>query len=495
MNYTETGLQHISPTSVDFDKNNPRGESASQITNDPEFGKLKISINEFGILEPLIVKRDDNNTGRFILIDGERRLRAALANKATLIPTIIATSQANGRILAYQIHKLRKAWTKISEVKSIKSIIKDIRKENSTLAPNEIKREILKITGMKSHEAEDLIKLARYEDKIIAAAINGELSMSYLIQIESNFISPIGRKFSQVLLKFDEDKIRQIMVDKAIKGKLNNTRYLMDTFKEVFNSYSPHAESVLTTFLHDKNMDIESAFNWFKGNIGKPNISTPQQNSNVADDGNHPAVAANTSQKTVSSPPKASSASTVGANNGASSKSTKIGKPQSNAISLEKVRREYENKIAGTLSEIEYQYVMEAITCLEQKCFKAAVLMIWAALIARIHKNIEKYLGDFNAATNEMKKNPKSVYKYYASSFIANVQNMDLLKQNSNDMQLFCYLFYKKIISDTQFKKMKANYDKRCDCAHPTDITLTNNEIVAIFENALAYIFANKALQ
>ena len=80
-----------------------------------------------------------------------------------------------------------------------------------------------------------------------------------------------------------------------------------------------------------------------------------------------------------------------------------------------------------------------------------------------------------------MKKDPKSVYKHITGTFMLNVKDISALKFNSNDIQLLCYLFFKGIITDTEFKKMRANYDRRCDCAHPTDITLTDNEVVAIF--------------
>ena len=127
MNNTAIKLVYLSPRSIDFDENNPRGETVAQITNDPEFEKLKTSIEIFGILDPLIVKKNEIGTDKYILIDGERRLRAAFATKAKKVPAIVATSQTNGRILAYHIHKLRKEWSKITEVKSIKSIIIKIK--------------------------------------------------------------------------------------------------------------------------------------------------------------------------------------------------------------------------------------------------------------------------------------------------------------------------------------------------------------------------------
>ncbi|HCJ66763.1 MAG TPA: hypothetical protein DHV62_05405, partial [Elusimicrobia bacterium] len=72
---------------IDYDKNNPRGEEEHQILSDPEFEKLKLSIQEHYILEPLIVKVNENKEGCFVLIDGERRLRAAKKINLKNVPT------------------------------------------------------------------------------------------------------------------------------------------------------------------------------------------------------------------------------------------------------------------------------------------------------------------------------------------------------------------------------------------------------------------------
>ncbi len=42
-------LQYISPEKIIFDQNNPRGLSEEQITIDPQFDKLVVSIETYGI--------------------------------------------------------------------------------------------------------------------------------------------------------------------------------------------------------------------------------------------------------------------------------------------------------------------------------------------------------------------------------------------------------------------------------------------------------------
>ena len=53
----------------------PNPEQPRKIFTDNELGELTNSIREFGVLQPLLVKKTEGR--KFILIAGERRLRAA----------------------------------------------------------------------------------------------------------------------------------------------------------------------------------------------------------------------------------------------------------------------------------------------------------------------------------------------------------------------------------------------------------------------------------
>jgi len=63
------------------------------------------------------------------------------------------------------------------------------------------------------------------------------------------------------------------------------------------------------------------------------------------------------------------------------------------------------------------------------------------------------------------------------------------------DMPLILYLLYKNIITMTEYKKLKADHDTRCDCAHPTDIKLSFHEVIKIFQDMNKLIFCNSKLK
>ena len=158
MNNMEIPLTSVNPNLIEFDENNPRGETADEIESDSEFKKLKNSVNDYNILVPLIVRKNNSKTKPYKLVDGERRLRAALDRKKKLVPAhIIEGNEENAKILAYQIHMLRKPWAPQAEIKSIKEIVAEMQKEG--LNEDKLKAELISKTGMSSSRAGDILTI------------------------------------------------------------------------------------------------------------------------------------------------------------------------------------------------------------------------------------------------------------------------------------------------------------------------------------------------
>ncbi len=477
MKSLEKDVQHFKIQDISYDTNNPRGETEQQIQNDVEFKKLVRSIKQHGILEPLIVKKDKNGANNFKLIDGERRLRAAVkVAKNDLeykVPTLLAKDDMDGRILAYQVHMLRKNWGKAAETKSIKSIISDIRIETPKITETELIKKMKEITMHRDHEIADLLKLIKYDDSVIEKVILKELNMSYLVQIESSFINPLKRKFPSLIKKYNEDKLRNILIQKALNGLLGNTRFLMDYFKDVFNEKNKKevAEKLTEKFLKNDKESIENIYDEYLG---------------LSSSDDRPIKQDRKSKKSQKINSKAKRKTEVFCY-----KKIKVTAQQQTTI--KDIRGKIEN-ISGKLANEEYEYITEAIYCLEQHCFRAATLMIWSCGISKILEHINKDLSKFNAATDTMATIPKSVYKHFVKNFQKNVTDIESIRENSNDRHLLSYLVYEKIISTTEFNKLHSNYKTRCDCAHPTDITLKINEILTIFENVYDLILNNRKL-
>ena len=158
-------------------------------------------------------------------LDGERRWRASIESEQDEVPVLVAKDDTDGRILAYQVHMLRENWDKPAETTAIKKIISDLKSANPAITDAEIKQKIEEITAHKSHELADILKLIKYDDETIKKVIANELNMSYLVQIEASFVVPLKSFYPEVNNKYGEDKIRKILIQKALDGKLVNTRF------------------------------------------------------------------------------------------------------------------------------------------------------------------------------------------------------------------------------------------------------------------------------
>jgi len=468
-------LYLLQPTDILFDIENPRGLTEEQILHAPAFKQLLSSIKEHGILEPLIIKADPSRDGKFILIDGERRLRAALKAEGSEVPALLAKNDTDGRILAYQVHMLRENWDKAAETKAIKKIIKDLTEEKSDITELELKKKIREITGHTSEEINDLFRLLKYHDDIIEKVLKNELHMSYLIQIEQSFLPHLEKNYKELFDKFGEHGIREIMVNKAIDGNLVNTRFLMDKFKEVFADTKNKAEieRMILRFLQDKEMSIKEIYD-------------KQQKLLKGTRGGRGAIKTGSKAKDLSDKKR------LAKNILFMPKQIKVSKKEQTHI--EDIREKIE-KIGGIFLKPEYEYISEALFCLEKHCFKAAILMVWSTGISRILNHLESNLLEFNKATEEMRRNKKSVWKHFADNFQRNISTADDLRVLSNDIQLLCYLVYRNIITVTQFNALRGNYQTRCDCAHPTDVELSPNTTLSIFENIYNYILFNANLK
>jgi len=477
MKSLEKNTKYVQLDKISFDVNNPRGEKEHQIVSDPEFRKLISSIKTHGILEPLIVKKDQSRKEHFTLIDGERRLRAAIEvasddkKSNNTVPVLIAKDDADGRILAYQVHMLRKNWDKAAETKSIKTIIADLKQKNPNLKEKEIIKQLKEITAHTDPQISDLLKLIKYDDRVIEKVISGQINMSYLIQNEASFINPLKRKYPALFAKYGEDNLRKILIEKAEKGLLVDTRFLMDKFKNVFADANKKGKigDLIEDFLTNKTKNIQDTY------LEYQDLYPGRKKKDTS----------------IGKKRKAKRKRTKKDDKDFTSLYRKIKLTSKQESNLKKIRGNFES-VGKKLTQEENEYIAEAIDCLERDCLKASVVMVWATGISKIICYILNDVSDYNNASSAMSQSKKDPYRHL-KNYKTNISGEEDLR-DGRDYQLLFYLLYKNIITKTQYNKLKGCYTTRCDCAHPTDINLSLNEAMAIFDNVYQLIFLNKKL-
>ena len=323
--------------------------------------------------------------------------------------------------------------------------------------------------------------------------INKELNLSYLVRIERDFINKIKSNYPEISNKYGIEKLRNIMAKKALNGLLVNTRFLMDHFKVVFQDKEnkDKISLLITDFLDNQNKNIEDTFEEYKLLHKAENGDSKETKKEVGVSKNNSKGEKDTtkSQKSRTNDKKEDQQKKSEPEINLNYSPIKLNRKQE--LRIKDVKPKYES-IGKTFLDEEKEYIEEALFCLQEHCFKAAVLMIWSTGISRILKHISNDIPDYNATSQVMKTNNRSFYKHICTNFQLNASAIEDIRHSSKDLQLLCYICYKGFITESDYKKLKANYDTRNDCAHPTKIKLNVNETIAIFENIFDLILNNK---
>lgn len=94
--------------SVPIDQIEPSPRQPRRARNGGELGGLVTSIRRHGVLQPLIVTRDTGSAGRFVLVAGERRWRAAGEAGLAEVPVTIVTADDADRLELALVENLQR---------------------------------------------------------------------------------------------------------------------------------------------------------------------------------------------------------------------------------------------------------------------------------------------------------------------------------------------------------------------------------------------------
>ena len=124
--------------SIDLVCANP--EQPRKFFSEAELNDLKESIMEYGVLQPIIVKK--NPGGNYFLIAGERRLRAAKLAGLTKIPAVIKDfDEKDAAVIAVVENVQREDLSYIEEAHAYKKLIDDYGLTQGELASKIGKRQ------------------------------------------------------------------------------------------------------------------------------------------------------------------------------------------------------------------------------------------------------------------------------------------------------------------------------------------------------------------
>ncbi|MBR0598430.1 ParB/RepB/Spo0J family partition protein [Sinanaerobacter chloroacetimidivorans] len=166
-----------------------------KIFDDKELMELCDSIKEFGIIQPIIVKKDLR--GAYLLIAGERRLRAAGLAGLKKVPVIIREAdEKDSALLALVENVQRENLNYIEEAVAYKRLMEDYG-----LTQNEIARRV----GKQQSTISNKIRLLSLPRDIQAVLSENQLT----------------ERHARALLKLSDEKVRKQILGRIVEHGLN----------------------------------------------------------------------------------------------------------------------------------------------------------------------------------------------------------------------------------------------------------------------------------
>jgi ParB family transcriptional regulator, chromosome partitioning protein len=114
-------INSVDPEQLKKNPNNPR-----RYFNDEKLDQLRTSLQETGVLVPLIVYEEPSEPGRYVLMDGERRWRSALDLGFSEVPVrvIPAPSELDNLLQMFNIHSVREEWSLVAIALALREVIR-----------------------------------------------------------------------------------------------------------------------------------------------------------------------------------------------------------------------------------------------------------------------------------------------------------------------------------------------------------------------------------
>lgn len=210
-------LLEVDPELIEANPRNPR-----RYFNEERLDLLRTSIQEIGILVPLIAyRRPDGDGERYVLMDGERRWRSALDLALPRVPAnlIPVPSDLENLLRMFNIHNVREEWPLISVALSLRDVM-----ELSGETGEKRLSEMTGLTRSTVRRAKRLLSLPADELELIQA--EAHLDRIQQVHREDLYLeieaaeSVLRSELPEIADEFSRDEIIRQFASKAETGSL-----------------------------------------------------------------------------------------------------------------------------------------------------------------------------------------------------------------------------------------------------------------------------------
>jgi len=206
----------IPPSQIRANPRNPRRKFPQH-----RIETLAESIATVGMLVPLTVYEDpEGGEGgtKFVLLDGERRLRAARLNNLETVPSWIIPKprgNADNTLRMFNIHLMRDDWGDMATTLALK----DIMDETGVTDEKELSR----LTGLTKDTIRNMKRVLAFPESWQKRVLDDEVPFNLLVELDKAILSKKkdARK-SQVLEKYSEKQLRDFFLKGYDKGTVGD---------------------------------------------------------------------------------------------------------------------------------------------------------------------------------------------------------------------------------------------------------------------------------
>lgn len=229
-------MEYIAVGQIVPNERNPR---AKRHFKPDELNSLRRSIEEHGILEPILVQpyRDGAKEDRFLLVEGERRYTVAKTLGFKEIPALIGgkLDDHDQLVVMYNVHSNRRAWEVAEQLRTIK----ELRERNGGRTDDDIAKEL----GMSLATFKDRLKVLDMPDEVLTDIATEKLDYSSALRI-GQVASSLSKKRPELVKKVGgAEEIQKKLIKKA-KARGGISQELVEAKKDLTDVGSVSDEAV-----------------------------------------------------------------------------------------------------------------------------------------------------------------------------------------------------------------------------------------------------------
>ncbi len=254
---TSTKLEHISPKDIRKNPENPRKHF-----KESQLDELAESIDENGVLVPVVVYRDPEDDKKYRLVDGERRWRCAVRLGLETVPAIVVDKpNPKDNILSmFNIHMVREEWDDIPTTDALKKVIdRTGEKDPDKLA---------QMTGVSPEQVRRYLLAMELPDRYQKYVDDNKIPLNFFVELDRNVIRPLAEHRPALFKRYGVEKIREAFVKKKLDNVIRDV-ILLRQVRPIINIAAKEAggpegtsdlDDVITDLIDKPDQTIEDSY-------------------------------------------------------------------------------------------------------------------------------------------------------------------------------------------------------------------------------------------